>query len=228
MLSLAAEEIAEHRWLGANGGEINSRAGSRGRLIAVSEGPGGSGFLICDWCGAGTTPGQQKKTKNKSHIHLLKGTECTGPVRWRSLVHGYETDLLDLGFNFVAMPVHAITTHWRSVLYALLEGAAERLELSRDDIAGTLYQRPGGRTGIVLSDAVPGGAGSVLRIANKLDQVFGAALKRVSNCDCGEETSCYGCLRSFGNQPYHEELSRRAALDVLRPLVELNLPDRIT
>jgi hypothetical protein len=44
-------------------------------------------------------------------------------------------------------------------------------------------------------------------------------LDRVSECDCGEETSCYGCLRSFRNQRHHEELSRRAAIDVLRPLV---------
>ncbi|MFE9321891.1 DEAD/DEAH box helicase [Nocardia sp. NPDC052278] len=227
VLSLAAEELTEHSWLGANGGEIHSRAGSRGRLIAVSEGHGGSGFLICDWCGAGTTPGLQKKSKSKSHTHLLKGTECTGPMRWRSLAHAYETDLLDLSFNFAAMPVHAITAHWRSVLYALLEGAAERLELSRDDIDGTLYQRPGGRTGIVLYDAVPGGAGSVLRIANNLDRVFAAALDRVSNCDCGEETSCYGCLRSFGNQQYHDQLGRRAAVDVLRPLVGLTTRDRL-
>ena len=58
----------------------------------------------------------------------------------------------------------------------------------------------GGGIGIVMFDTVPGGAGGVLRIANAWDQVVDTALARVSACDCGEETSCYGCLRAFGNQ----------------------------
>jgi ATP-dependent helicase YprA (DUF1998 family) len=217
VLALAAEEIVEHTWHAASGGAIRSRAGSRGRLIALSEGSSGAGFLICDWCGTGMPPQGQRI---RSHRHLLKGTDCTGPLSLRSLAHPYETDLLDLTFDHIAMPAHATVVHWRSVLYALLEGAAERLELSRDDINGTLFQRPGSRTGIVLYDSVPGGAGSVLRIAGALNQVVSSAFDRVSNCDCGEETSCYGCLRSFHNQQFHEDLTRKAALEVLSPLAD--------
>ncbi|WP_329084808.1 hypothetical protein [Streptosporangium sp. NBC_01469] len=44
-----------------------------------------------------------------------------------------------------------------------------------------------------------------------------------SVCDCGEETSCYGCLRSFRNQAHHEDLSRAAALGVLGPLTAAGL-----
>ncbi|MER7134380.1 DUF1998 domain-containing protein [Streptosporangium saharense] len=116
------------------------------------------------------------------------------------------------------MPLAASTANWRSLLYATLEGAAEKLELSRDDIGGTLYARPGNRIGLVMFDAVPGGAGSVLRLARALDGVVEAAYTRASTCDCGEETSCYGCLRSFRNQAHHEDLSRAAALNVLSPL----------
>ncbi|MEU9887673.1 DEAD/DEAH box helicase [Sphaerisporangium sp. NPDC051011] len=216
VLSLAAE-VEEAMWHAPGGAMIRSRAGTRGRLIALSEGPTGAGYLICDYCGAGV-PLSSRVTK--SHTHLLRGTDCTGPLRRRSLAHPYETDILDLTFNHLAMPLAATTASWRSVLYAMLEGAAERLELSRDDIGGTLYSRPGGRIGLVLFDAVPGGAGSVLRIARSLDGVVQAAYKRVSDCDCGEETSCYGCLRSFRNQTYHEDLSRAAAISALHPLVE--------
>ncbi|MEV5414521.1 DUF1998 domain-containing protein [Thermopolyspora sp. NPDC052614] len=105
------------------------------------------------------------------------------------------------------------------MLYALLEGAAEQLELSSDDIGGTLYARPGGNTSIVLFDAVPGGAGSPVRIAAALDRVVEAALHRVATCDCGEETSCYGCLRSYRNQSHHEDLARGCALEILQPLL---------
>jgi len=40
----------------------------------------------------------------------------------------------------------------------------------------------------------------------------------VRGCECGPETSCYGCLRSYTNQIYHEHLVRSAAEAVLAPL----------
>jgi ATP-dependent helicase YprA (DUF1998 family) len=107
---------------------------------------------------------------------------------------------------------------WQSLLYGLLEGAAVGLELSRDDIGGTLHRRPGKGTGIVLFDTVPGGAGGVLRIGEEFDAVVASAFERIENCDCGEETSCYGCLRSFTNQRFHDALSRGGALAALRVL----------
>jgi Zn-finger nucleic acid-binding protein len=215
VLSLAAEAVREITWNTPNAGAVRARSSSRGRLIAISEGPTGAGYLICDWCGAGRALDGKKMT---THTHLLRDIQCTGPMRQRSLAHPYETDLLDLTFDHLAMPITADITSWRSLLYALLEGAAERLQLSRDDIDGTMHRRPGGEIGLVMFDTVPGGAGGVLRIADALDQVVEAALDRVSNCDCGEETSCYGCLRSFGNQRFHEDLSRGRALQALHPL----------
>lgn len=49
--------------------------------------------------------------------------------------------------------------------------------------------------------------------------VLESAYKRVTNCDCGEETSCYGCLRSYRNGRVHEELPCRAALQVIGGVV---------
>jgi hypothetical protein len=46
-----------------------------------------------------------------------------------------------------------------------------------------------------------------------------AALERVSRCECGDDTSCYSCLRSYGNQMWHEQLSRGLAADVLRRIL---------
>jgi ATP-dependent helicase YprA (DUF1998 family) len=139
-------------------------------------------------------------------------------MRQVSLAHAYETDLLDLAFDSLATTPTMSTEDWLSLLYGLLDGAAIGLQLSRDDVGGTLYQRPGRRTGIVLFDTVPGGAGGVLRIGEAFDTVVVAALERIECCDCGEETSCYGCLRSFSNQRYHDQLSRRGALQALRPM----------
>ncbi len=64
---------------------------------------------------------------------------------------------------------------------------------------------------IVLYDNVPGGAGLVARLAEKdiLGKCLNAALARVNgSCGCGDNDSCYGCLRSYRNQFAHEFLRR--------------------
>jgi hypothetical protein len=222
VLSLPSEP-EEATWPLANGGTATTRAVSRGQLIAVSEGPNRSGYLICDWCGWGTPVAGKTPAK---HPHLLRDKDCTGHLQARSLAHHYETDILEISFDALAAPF-AAREQWRSTLYALLEGVSERLQISRDDIDGTLYPTPGGHTSLVIFDTVPGGAGSAIRIARSFDAVLDVALARVAGCDCGEETSCYGCLRGYRNQPFHEELRRGAAVNFLRPLVLADecLPD---
>jgi hypothetical protein len=110
---------------------------------------------------------------------------------------------------------------WLSLLYALLEGASETLGIRRDDLDGTLYRYSAGiAPALVLYDNVPGGAGHVRRIADELKDVFLAAWERVDQCECGEETSCYECLRNFRNQPYHDRLERGLARDFLHNVLQ--------
>ena len=52
VVSLGAE-LAETRWQARTGALAWCHSGTRGRLVALAEGPGGAGFLICDWCGWG-------------------------------------------------------------------------------------------------------------------------------------------------------------------------------
>jgi ATP-dependent helicase YprA (DUF1998 family) len=206
------EELAEARWQAPGGAAAWCHSGTRGRLVSLAEGPGGSGFLICDWCGWG---GPNHGRAPASHVNPLRGKPCTGPLRWRSLAHTYETDILRLRVDAPGLSARA---HWHTLLYALLEGAAEGLEISRSDIDGVVHAGADGNSGLVLFDTVPGGAGSVLRVAGGLDKAVSAALRRVGSCDCGMETSCYGCLRTPVNERYHEDLSRGAALTILDAL----------
>jgi ATP-dependent helicase YprA (DUF1998 family) len=214
MLSRGAEEF-EYSWCLANGGKATTWAGERGKLIAISEGRNNAGFLICDWCGWGTAVGTKVPP---SHPNLLKDAECTGRLQMKSLAHPYETDLLEVTFDSVPGLSAMTVGEWRSVLYALLEGASDCLDISRDDIDGTLYPKAGRKISLVLFDTVPGGAGGALRIARSFQQVTEAARQRMSRCECGAETSCYGCLRNFRNQAFHDELRRGQALAFLDQL----------
>ena len=206
------EELAEIRWQARTGALAWCHSGTRGRLVALAEGPGGAGFLICDWCGWGA-PNHGRPAR--SHVNPLRGKPCTGPLRWRSLAHTYETDILRLRLDAPGLGTMA---QWQSLLYAVLAGAADGLEISHADIDGLVHSGADGRSGLVLFDTVPGGAGSVLRIAAALDTVIRVAVRRVASCDCGPETSCYGCLRTPRNERHHENLSRGAALTALESL----------
>jgi hypothetical protein len=136
-----------------------------------------------------------------------------------ALGHKFMTDVLELRFEG-PFTNHVEGDSWRSVLYALLEGASETLGIRREDLDGTLYYDLSQRVpSLILYDDVPGGAGHVKRILNFLPDMILAARDRVSMDCCGPETSCTECLRNFRNQTYHEELKRGLAKNFLDGLV---------
>lgn len=62
--------------------------------------------------------------------------------------------------------------------------------------------------------------GHAKKISQRLQGILeNARLKVAGACGCGEDTSCYGCLRSFENQFYHEILQRGIALQYLNDLL---------
>jgi hypothetical protein len=208
------DEVHTYTWRGPHGIAVAARAGARAWLAMVSDGEG-AGFQLCDWCG--WAEAAERGRRRKTHQRPETGKDCDGPLRTVSLGHRYQSDVAEFTFNGVSYErVHE--PHWLSTLYAILEGASEALEISRDDIDGALAWSSDGRRSIVLFDTVPGGAGAARHIAENIQPVLRSALDRVNICDCGEETSCYGCLRSYRNRRFHEYLTRRGALAILSGL----------
>lgn len=195
-----------------------------GKLALVNAGPLRRGFRVCDWCGfaepAPPPAPPAKKKKVEGHKNPRTGKSCKGFLKTFHLGHEFITDVLEVRFDglLASNPSYNL---WWSVLFGLLEGASEALGIRRDDLDGTIYRRPGTPIpALVLFDNVPGGAGHVRRIANELVPTFQAAFERLDRCECGEETSCYECLRNFRNQPYHSQLQRGLARDFLRQVLE--------
>ncbi|MCB0992103.1 MAG: DUF1998 domain-containing protein [Acidimicrobiales bacterium] len=104
-----------------------------------------------------------------------------------------------------------------SALHALIS-ATPSVGISQNDVGGSLAVGANGQPVVVLFDDVPGGAGHTRFLKDRLADLVTGAVDRLATCSCGEDTSCYGCLRSFRNQRDHEQLVRAAALDVLRQL----------
>lgn len=186
---------------------IRSMYSPQGKLILLNKGGGKSGFFVCKSCGyACDTPQRFTNHKNRS------GKSCgNNSYRVVALGHIFNSDIVKLEFPKYDVQQFEYGDLWTSLLYAILEGASDALGISRSDINGCV-DRSGLNPALILFDEAAGGAGHVKQIANKLDMVLRAALERVSGkCGCGEETSCYGCLRGYSNQFDHDFISRGSA-----------------
>ena len=176
-----------------------------GKLVVLCEGDKGGGFWICEACGRGD--------KKFDPVHTTPwGLKCSGSINRFSLGHEFLTDVVSMGF-----PNLEREDEWfpYSLAYALIAGASNVLDIPANDLNTTIS---GKAPQIILYDDVPGGAGLVARLTeeNVLKDVLQAALERVEGgCQCGEQDSCYGCLRSYRNQFVHPHLHRGSVKNYL-------------
>lgn len=193
-----------------HGRTVETEYSPNGRMVVLNCGKGG-GLWICNRCGY--VSALPETSKHRTRL----GDVCSNThLSCRALGHSFGTDILR-----IQMPGHHIESpkdQELSVLYAILEGAAEALDISRNDIDGCVDAMD---SCLILYDVAAGGAGHVRRIALEFEKVLQSACARVDGrCGCSEETSCYGCLRNYGNQMDHDKLCRGLAYQYLKWLVE--------
>ena len=205
--------------------EVLIRSSRQGQITVINKGPGGSGFQVCGSCGH-TEPVPSTSTRRKKkpvpHSRPGRSTKCSSLLGNRHLGHQYLTDVVE-----VILPVSMQWTDALSTLYALL-AATHSIGIIRSDVDGTL--RPSGpdqTLSIILFDAVPGGAGHTKRIVDRFPELLNAAYDVVANCECGRDSSCYGCLRTYSNTLYHDELVRGRALSAIGQVLTLDRPGLI-
>ncbi len=176
-----------------------------GVLVILCEGRSRRGFYICRSCGSHML---EPKATHKSPSN----SACLGTLEPFSLGHELVTDVVRLQFPMVHDEWDAY-----SVAYAVLLGAADTLEVPDTDLNVTITGSDRlGDSAIVLYDNVPGGAGLVAQLEDEgvFDSILHAATVRVQG-NCGCDSSCYGCLRSYRNQFAHAHLDRTRALNIL-------------
>ena len=200
------------------GHEIIYKYAPMGRLLLVNSGFNNMGFRVCKYCGYATTDIANKENRFK---HKNKfGNICPSEFAYNvDLGHQFNTDVLKIDLPILS---DSNDTLWYSLLYAIIEGACDEFDIVRNDINGCLYYNnlTVSKPSLIIFDEAAGGAGHVKKISTNLKSVLEKAHKRVSNCDCGEETSCYGCLRNYNNQIFHEKLQRGVVKDYLEKLIK--------
>jgi hypothetical protein len=184
------------------------------RLVIINSGPGGLSYNWCQNCDYCVPRIAESKPKEHERPHSSE-KKCKTTFREHiDLGHSFETDIVHVTIDLSNGPQTASDVGLE-VAYALLEGAAEGLQISHDDIDVILLPSPPKSLKLALVDAVPAGAGYAKLIAENLGRVFESAFERVSRCECGPETSCYKCLRSYRNQKDHDVLERGKAHEAL-------------
>jgi len=200
-------------------GSVKITKASPGQMVVLCEGRRGRGFYVCPQCGAGF---RERKKQHKTPY----GENCSGNLDQVSLGHEFKTDVLQLKF-LLEPPPNDIGNVWfaYSLAYALLQGAAAVLEIPPNDLNTTVRYNSSDSAipPIIMYDNVPGGAGLVGRLEEKdfLHACLEAAFERVNGgCGCGENDSCYGCLRSYRNQFAHQHLKRGPVMYYLKTLLK--------
>jgi ATP-dependent helicase YprA (DUF1998 family) len=191
--------MEKERVFNMKGNSIRVKYSSYGKLSVISKGRSGRGYSICALCGSMMVnkDGKHKNQMNKN---------CEGSLEKRVVHLGHEfiSDILEIEFKNSP----ASQDVWDSLLYALLNGTSIALGINRRDIDGCVRYNHLATPTLVLFDRVPGGAGYMHEVYGQLDVVVKAAMELVSSCQCGKETSCYGCLKDYSNQYCHDILSR--------------------
>jgi hypothetical protein len=199
-------------------GVLQITRASTEKMVVLCEGRKGGSFYICQSCGAGF-----REPKSK---HLTPyGSDCSGALEQVALGHEFDTDIVRIQFtlshNETAYDPVSLAY---SLAFALVEGCADTLDIPSTDLNTVVtYDPDSSIPPIVLYDNVPGGAGLVARLAEKdiLGECLNAALARVNgSCGCGENDSCYGCLRSYRNQFAHDFLRRGPVKHYLQAIVD--------
>lgn len=215
-----------------------------GRMFIANRGPSGKGYLCCPRCEfAMPTPGDLGfgQDLQKKHTNPRTGDACpVDKIGWPvDLAHIFETDLRAIRFA-APLPDFGMRTErenrdaregfMRTLSEALRLAATELLDTDPRDVRATA-ETPTGKPVVILSDAVPGGAGYCRRLLNEHEPRFsaraliGKALQ-ILECPRGEtcESSCSHCLNDFSNQQHWDKLDRHPVKDWLMNLIAQTQP----
>ncbi|WP_165048811.1 MULTISPECIES: DEAD/DEAH box helicase [unclassified Adlercreutzia] len=183
-----------------------------------------SSFFLCKECGYGEVADPFSGVPKKEEKHKdCRGFDCKNASLDRAyLGHRFQTDVARIRIPALSLSVERAKPKALSFMYAMLEGVCEALEIERTNVSALLEMSlKTDSYDILMYDDVPGGAGLVKRLTDKEAVISSlqAALRKVSQSCCDEDTSCYNCLRSYYNQAHHASLRRRYAKELIEGIL---------
>ena len=213
------------------------------QIIMINKGPKEEGFDLCNKCGA-IDPAvcledEKRNRKRPYKIPFSKNDNQTCAHNRENVFLGYDfkTDMLVIELKLEGDKINieekdlnlwiipALTTFTE----VLALSASEELDVEFSDLKSGYRIRYGEKSiyaDIYLYDSLSSGAGYSNRVAYLIDNVLDKVEKRLISCDC--DSSCPKCIRHFWNQSVHENLDRKAGLQLLKwvrdGVIETSIP----
>ncbi|MBI5385591.1 MAG: DEAD/DEAH box helicase [Verrucomicrobia bacterium] len=174
---------------------------------------GGEGerFQLCPECG-------QHLPARLSASELQRWQEdhtrrCHGTPRIYVLGHRFHADTLVMPLPKALFPPEKLKEFCVTLGSALVAGAVELLELEAGELE--FFHHTDGNGGAILTfyETAPGGAGYLETLASRFQDWGQKSWERLTGHSCS--SACYGCLKTYRNQPMHALLDKRLVLDAL-------------
>lgn len=227
--------------------EINSRFKGlpfRRHLLVSNVGPKGEGYRYCTSCGRieamtephsvvggphrrpfPTDPGQES-CRGRGTEHVVLGTKFVTDIALFSLQ-------VDAPVNLTP-GTYASNIALRTVSEAFARAATDILGIEPGEILAEF--RPAMSTNadsalcaeIFLYDTLPGGAGFSSSIPARAEELLDQARRLLAHCPGECDSSCYRCLRAFGNRIEHRSLDRHVGVELIDYLLTGVVPEAET
>lgn len=231
---------SERKWADAN--PRFAGLPDRTHLLVSNVGPKGLGYRYCVSCGrieAMTEPVSAITGAHRVPYPTKPGQEsCRGRRTELDVVLGarFVTDIALFSLR-VDAPMslqpgtYASNVALRTVSEALARAATDILGIEPGEIlaeyrpAMSADARSDLCAEIFLYDTLPGGAGFSSAMPNRAADLLTHARKLLASCPAQCDSSCYRCLRAFGNRIEHRSLDRHVGTELIDYLISGVVPD---
>ena len=192
-----------------NWGRLDSKSGQ------------GQRFWLCPECGRHLphNPLDPERAKQVQEWRNYHARFCSGQPASLVLAYKFQTDCLVLSLpargDVQRIGRSSMSPSTVTLAEALLTGAGSLLELEPGELGAFVRKRPAEIPGeqIVFYETVPGGAGYLEAMAQRLPEIASAAMARLFEHNCRK--SCYLCLKHFRNQRWHPFFDKEQVRDLL-------------
>lgn len=216
----------------------------RRHLLVSNVGPKGEGYRYCTNCGrieAMTEPHSVVGGPHRRPFPTDPGEEyCRGRgVEHVVLGAKFVTDIalfslqVDAPMNLTP-GTYASNIALRTVSEALARAATDLLGIEPGEILAEFRPAMSADASsalcaeIFLYDTLPGGAGFSSAIPARAEELLKQARKLLADCPEQCDSSCYRCLRAFGNRIEHRSLDRHVGVELIDYLLTGVVPEAET
>lgn len=195
------------------------------RIILLNQGGDDNGFTICTNCGA-VVPGNDASALQGQKRPGAGTTQSCYHAKTQQINLGYDflTDMLVITFELSKSQIESelLDSHaWMNKAAATTAEAMRKastimLDIEFDEVQAGYrirHDEYAVHIDVYLYDSLSSGAGYCAQVGAQTEELLESTLRILRECSC--DYACYDCLKHYRNQRTHDQLDRRAAIELI-------------